>query len=173
VDTELDLTQKHQQELGYIRDRYFFTSCWEFVEVLSTTGAREFPQVEDDLLLLSEVLAQPCPSTLKVLREALEALDDPDHGTLSEEEIESLEEEQYEIETRIEELEPREAMNFWVVSKQLAEHYAWREIEIDPPVVCLAGLWVWASFYTSITDDWFLEQLVEHICAQRLLRSSS
>tara|TARA_B100000424_G_scaffold210318_1_gene167737 strand:+ start:326 stop:883 length:558 start_codon:yes stop_codon:yes gene_type:complete len=182
----LELEAAKSEELCRIIDRYFFTTCWEFIQTLqscslnvqenfNTRGATEtyIKRLSGDVLHLVDVVSQPCPGTLMELREALEDLDDPDLGTLTDEEIDALEQRQWELEAEVEALDSRAVMQYWIVSKDIAQHYGWSEIDIVPPVTEMAGLWVWVSFYTSISDDWFLEKLVEHICTQRLIRSSS
>jgi len=157
----VDLTkEEHLEMFSLIRD-HIYCSCCELVEKLQTVCYIEY----------EEAVYHPCPQTVKELQDELESLESCEICT--EDELDSMEERALEIEKELEEVEPREVMHFWLCSKYLAEHYGWAEMDVYPPVFDLHGVYVWACTYNGISDDWYLERLVEHICARRRANTGS
>jgi len=153
------------QELKRIIDRLVFTSCWELAT--SRTGA---PEEETDLQ--HEIETEPCPITIREIQAQLDELEDC--GTdLTEEQLDEVEDRAWDLERELQGVEPREVIQYWLVHGDLANHYAWAEMDIVPPVFQKFGLNIWACKFNSLTDDWYLEQLVEHICARRRALLSS
>lgn len=154
-----ELTEDQNLEMERIVSRYVFTSCWEFAT--ERTGASE-----EDTERQYEVEGQPCPVTVREIQDQLDALEDC--GTdLTEEQLDNMEDRAWDLERELQGVAPREVLQYWLVHRDLAEHPAWAEMDIDPPVFQKFGLYIWACTFTSLSEDWFLEQLVEHICARR------
>lgn len=149
----------------FIVESWFFTPCWELIETTRaqrwSSGYAYYVHDSESFDAAHLVLGYEEQQDILDLQEKLsEAESDPGVG---EEYIESLEEQLSELRDS----DPREAMQYWVVHKYLADNYGWGEMGISPPVFEWMGLYIWIQTYNSIREDSFIEALCEHIRAGR------